>query len=93
MKTFGSIRWRLQLWHGALLGLVVAGLGTAVWQLQLSNEYQRIDRELERHVAAVTAGLLLTSAACNKDSTSATIACADRGMGCKRARADAIAHP
>ncbi len=57
MKTFGSIRWRLQLWHGALLGLVVAGLGTAVWQLQLSNEYQRIDRELERHVAAVTAGV------------------------------------
>ena len=55
MKIFGSIRWRLQLWHGLTLALVLTGFGTVIWQLQASNAYQQIDRELERRVAAVTA--------------------------------------
>ena len=34
MKFFYSIRWRLQLWHGLLLMLVLAGFGFTAWQLQ-----------------------------------------------------------
>lgn len=55
MSVFGSIRWRLQLWHGALLAVVLLGFGAAIWHLQLSTEYQRIDQELEQRVAAVNA--------------------------------------
>lgn len=53
MTFFHSIRWRLQLWHGSILAVVLLGFGAAIWQLMLSSEYQRIDRELEQRVAAV----------------------------------------
>ena len=57
MSVLTSIRWQLQLWHGALLALVLAGFGVTMWQWQVALEYQRIDRELEQRVAAVTTAL------------------------------------
>ena len=33
MRFFHSIRWRMQLWHGLLLALVLAGFGSTAWEL------------------------------------------------------------
>ncbi len=49
-----SIRWRLQLWHGLLLIVVLAGFGLTAYQLQRINQLKRIDQELQRRMAAVT---------------------------------------
>ncbi|MEY2429300.1 MAG: two-component system, OmpR family, sensor kinase [Verrucomicrobiota bacterium] len=43
---FHSIRWRLQLWHGLLLVLVLAGFGITAYQLQRANQFRRIDQQL-----------------------------------------------
>ena len=53
MKFFHSIRWQLQLWHGILLGLVLAGFGFTAWRLQRTTLLQRVDQDLERRVAVV----------------------------------------
>lgn len=53
MKALHSIRWRLQVWHGAVLAIVLIGFGATIWHLQEASAYQRIDRELEQRVAAV----------------------------------------
>jgi heavy metal sensor kinase len=38
VKIFRSIRWRLQLWHGLLLALVLAGFGWTAWRLQWATQ-------------------------------------------------------
>ena len=48
-----SIRWRLQLWHGLLLVVVLAGFGLTAYQLQRSNQLRRIDQELQRRMAVI----------------------------------------
>ena len=58
MKFFHSIRWRLQLWHGLLLALVLAGFGFTAWQLQQANQMNRTDHELEQRMGLVEASLL-----------------------------------
>ena len=50
MKLFHSIRWRLQLWHGLLLALVLTGFGFTAWELQRADELSRIDQELELRI-------------------------------------------
>ena len=57
MKFFHSIRWRLQLWHGLLLALVLAGFGFTAWQLQRANQMSRVDHELEQRMGLVEASL------------------------------------
>jgi len=57
MKFSQSIRWRLQLWHGLLLALVLVGFGFTAWRLQWANQLRRIDQELEQRISAV-AGVL-----------------------------------
>jgi two-component system, OmpR family, sensor kinase len=47
---FHSIRWRLQLWHGLILLLVLAGFGLTAHRLQHLNELRRVDQELEHRV-------------------------------------------
>lgn len=54
MKFLHSIRWRLQLWHGLLLALVLTGFGFMAWQLQWRNQLGRIDRELDQRVSILT---------------------------------------
>ena len=49
-----SIRWRLQLWHGLLLVLVLAGFGVTAYQLQRSNQLRRIDQELQHRLAVIS---------------------------------------
>ena len=53
MKFFHSIRWRLQLWHGLLLALVLAGFGFTAWRLRRTDELRRIEQELELRIGAV----------------------------------------
>ncbi|RBP48169.1 heavy metal sensor kinase [Roseimicrobium gellanilyticum] len=41
-----SIRWRLQIWHGLILLLVVLGFCMPAYQLAHDNQLQRIDKDL-----------------------------------------------
>jgi len=55
MKFFRSIRWRLQLWHGLLLAVVLACFGFTAWRLQLGNQMRRADEALQQRVSILTA--------------------------------------
>ena len=57
MRFFHSIRWRMQLWHGLLLALVLAGFGFTAWRLQRENQMARVDRELEQRMGLVEESL------------------------------------
>jgi len=50
---FNSIRWRLQVWHGLLLVLVLAGFGFSAWHVVRENQLRRVDQELEQRLGAV----------------------------------------
>src|SRR5438552_1552699 len=52
-----SIRWRLQLWHGLLLVLVLAGFGVTAYQLQRANLFRRIDQQLQRRNSVLASAL------------------------------------
>ena len=62
MKFFHSIRWRLQLWHGLLLVLVLVGFGFTAWQLHRATQLQRVDQDLERRVAVIVGAMRLGDA-------------------------------
>ena len=49
-----SIRFRLLLWFGFLLALLVAGFGATAYQLQKSAAMEKIDAELARRVELVS---------------------------------------
>ena len=53
MKTFKSIKWRLQLWYGLILVVVLAGFGGAAYQMERSRQFRRIDGELQRRVGVL----------------------------------------
>lgn len=46
--AFRSIRWRLQLWYGALFAAVLTGLGVAAYEATATVRSERADDELER---------------------------------------------
>lgn len=52
-----SIRWRLQLWLAFLLLCVLSGFGVAVYQLQRANQFNQLDEELQRRIAALSSAL------------------------------------
>src|SRR5262245_39473955 len=52
-----SIRWRLQLWLGFLLVIVLSGFGVAVYQLQRVSQFSHLDEELAHRVAALSAAV------------------------------------
>jgi hypothetical protein len=45
---FKSIKWRLQLWYGLILVVVLAGFGFTAYQLERNRQFRRIDDELHR---------------------------------------------
>ncbi len=45
-----SIRWRLHLWHGLLLAVVLCGFGWTVHRLEWTNELRRVDAELQQRM-------------------------------------------
>lgn len=54
-----SIRFRLQVWQGFLLSVILGGFGVTAYQLHRTNEFGRIDAELEHRVAALVGDLRL----------------------------------
>jgi len=50
MRIFNSIKWRLQIWYGLILVVVLAGFGITAIQLERGRLYGRIDDELHRRV-------------------------------------------
>jgi heavy metal sensor kinase len=43
-----SIKWRLQLWYGLILVVVLTGLGLAAWHMERDRVMRHIDAELGR---------------------------------------------
>ncbi|HYP09074.1 MAG TPA: ATP-binding protein [Bryobacteraceae bacterium] len=44
---FQSIRWRLQLWHGLLLLVVLTGFGITAWRVARDSYWRQTDAELQ----------------------------------------------
>ncbi len=57
MKVFKSIKWRLQLWYGLILVVVLAGFGFTAYQLERNRQFRRIDDELHRRVSVLANAL------------------------------------
>ena len=47
---FNSIRWRLQVWYGLILLVVLTGFGVLAYQLERGRQLRTIDEELNRHI-------------------------------------------
>lgn len=48
-----SIRWRLQIWHGLLLVIVLCGFGLTAYRVAYDAQWRRIDRELTQKVESI----------------------------------------
>jgi heavy metal sensor kinase len=52
-----SIKWRLQIWYGLILVVVLAGFGLTAYQLERNRQFRRIDDELHRRVGVLANAL------------------------------------
>jgi heavy metal sensor kinase len=57
MKILKSIKWRLQLWYGLILVVVLAGFGGTAYQLERNRQFSHIDQELHRRVGVLANAL------------------------------------
>ncbi len=48
-----SIRWRLQLWYGALLIAVLSGFGFTAYRLESARQFRRIDEGLQERLSVL----------------------------------------
>jgi len=78
MKPSHSLRWRIQVWHGLLLCVVVTLSGIAAYQHQRTSELRRIDRELRERVAVVLDSMPIISAWARQEREGPSAAVADR---------------
>jgi heavy metal sensor kinase len=53
MKLFKSIKWRLQLWYGLILVVVLAGFGTTAYVLESSRQFRKLDEELHNRIGVI----------------------------------------
>ena len=53
MKVFNSIRWRLQIWYGLILVVVLVGFGATAFQMERARLLGRIDNDLRRRVGVI----------------------------------------
>jgi heavy metal sensor kinase len=53
MKIFKSIKWRLQIWYGLILVVVLAGFGFTSYQLERSRQFRRIDDALHQRISVL----------------------------------------
>ena len=53
MKIFKSIKWRLQLWYGLILVVVLAGFGFTAYQLERNRQFRQIDDEIQHAVGGL----------------------------------------
>ncbi|HUA64827.1 MAG TPA: ATP-binding protein [Alphaproteobacteria bacterium] len=57
MKLLKSIKWRLQIWYGLILVVVLAALGFAAYRLERNLLFGRIDSELQRRFGVLADAL------------------------------------
>jgi len=57
MNIFNSIRWRLQIWYGLILVVVLAGFGFTAYQLERGRLIGSIDDEIRRRINALNQAL------------------------------------
>lgn len=50
MSFHRSIRWRLLLWYGALLAVLLAGFGITAYAFERSSQFRRIDEALRQRL-------------------------------------------
>lgn len=55
MRFLKSIRWRLQLWYGALLLAVLCGFGFTAYHFERGRMFRRIDDDLQRRLPILVA--------------------------------------
>ncbi len=48
-----SIRWRLQIFHGFLLLMVLTAFAATAWQLRWRDEMRRVDREIQQQAHTI----------------------------------------
>ena len=53
MSFFNSIKWRLQLWYGLILVLVLVSFGVTAYQLERNRHDRAVEEELRRRVAVL----------------------------------------
>ena len=53
MKIFKSIKWRLQIWYGLILVVVLAGFGFTAYQMERGRLFGQIDQELHRRIGVL----------------------------------------
>ena len=57
MKILKSIKWRLQIWYGLILVVVLAGFGFTAYRLESNRQFRQIDDELHRRVGILAGAL------------------------------------
>jgi heavy metal sensor kinase len=57
MRIFKSIKWRLQLWYGLILVVVLAGFGFTAYQLERNRQFRQLDDELHRRAVMLGGAL------------------------------------
>jgi signal transduction histidine kinase len=57
MKIFKSIKWRLQIWYGLILVVVLAGFGLTAYQLERNRQFRQVDDELHRRIGVLASAL------------------------------------
>jgi two-component system, OmpR family, sensor kinase len=53
MKIFKSIKWRLQLWYGFFLAVVLLAFGNTSYQLERDRQYRLIVHDFDLHLTIV----------------------------------------
>ena len=57
MKILKSIKWRLQIWYGLILVIVLAGFGITAYQLERNRQFRHIDDELHHRFGVLVNAL------------------------------------
>ena len=57
MKVFKSIKWRLQIWYGLILVVVLAGFGGTAYQLERNRQFRHLDDELHQRIGILANNL------------------------------------
>lgn len=50
---FNSIRWRLQIWHGVILVVVLVAFALTAYHVARDNQLRRVDQELDQRLMAL----------------------------------------
>ena len=83
-----SIKWRLQLWYGLILVVVLAGFGFTAYQLERGRQMRRIDDELQRRIGVLANALVARRRADRTQTGSLSIATAGPIPGRRAARTE-----